>query len=66
MSEGKSRKQCLACGRDEQIVPLICIDYRGERIWICPQHMPVLIHDPAQLDGLLADARNMQPAEHRD
>jgi hypothetical protein len=40
--------------------------YRDSRLWICPQHLPVLIHDPAQLIGKLPGAENLRPAEHHD
>lgn len=57
---------CLACGRGEDETPLIALAYRGGRVWICPQHLPVLIHDPAQLIGKLAGAERLRPAEHHD
>lgn len=59
-------KQCLACGRGPDATPLIPLEYREERIWICPQHLPVLIHDPAALVGRLAGAEKLSPAEHHD
>lgn len=40
---------CLACGRGADVVPLITLAYRGGSHWICPQHLPVLIHDPTRL-----------------
>lgn len=66
MTDSATEKKCLACGRDEHATPLICIDYQGERTWICPQHMPILIHNPAELDGMLDNARNLKPADHHD
>jgi hypothetical protein len=65
MSDEKS-KLCLACERDSATTPLIGLEYRGEQLWICPQHLPILIHDPGQLVGRLAGAENMRPAEHHD
>ncbi len=53
-------KHCLVCQRDANMVPLVRVDYKGEVYWICPQHIPVLIHDPQKLDGLLPGARDMQ------
>ncbi len=61
-----ANKACLVCKRDEQETPLVCIDYRGERTWICPQHMPQLIHNPQELVGLLAGAENLKPADGSD
>ena len=59
-------KQCLLCERSTDVTPLIPLEYREERLWICPQHLPVLIHDPGQLVGRLAGAENLKPAEHHD
>lgn len=58
--------RCLACDRDSSATPLVPLEYRGARAWICPQHLPVLIHDPAQLVGRLEGAENLRPAEHQD
>ena len=58
--------QCLACGRGSDVTPLIPLEYREQRLWICPQHIPVLIHDPAQLVGRLAGAEDLRPADHHD
>lgn len=66
MSETKTTGVCLACGRGEDETPLILLAYRGDAMWICPQHLPVLIHDPARLIGRLPGAENLQPAEHHD
>ena len=59
-------KKCLACNRSENEIPLVAIDYQGNRIWICPEHLPILIHDPARLVGKLPGAEGMSPAEHND
>ncbi len=58
--EKHNEKHCLVCKQDEQTVPLVRVDYKGNQYWICPQHIPVLIHDPQQLEGLLPDAGNLQ------
>ncbi len=62
----KNEPQCLFCQRNDQDVPLVCLRYRGEANWICPQHLPILIHDPAQLVGRLPGAEHLKPAEHHD
>lgn len=61
-----SAKQCMACGRGPDVTPVLALEYRGATVWICPQHLPVLIHDPAQLIGKLAGAEHLRPAEHHD
>jgi hypothetical protein len=62
----KDRKRCLACGRGPEETPLIALEYRGATLWICPQHLPVLIHEPAQLADRLAGAERLRPADHHD
>jgi hypothetical protein len=66
MNAPSANKECLACHRDSGQTPLIRLDYRDTELWICPQHLPVLIHDPAKLVGTLPGAENLRPAEHHD
>ena len=61
-----SEKLCVACDRGSSEIPLIHLEYRGTEFWICPQHLPVLIHDPTRLAGRLAGAEAMSPADHHD
>lgn len=56
--EAKSAPRCLYCRRDSAQVPLLPLRYREEEIWICPQHLPILIHNPAQLAGILPGAEH--------
>lgn len=58
--------RCLACERSQDDVPLVSLVYRGAAHWICPQHLPLLIHDPARLAGKIEGAERMEPAEHHD
>ena len=57
---------CLLCERTDAQTPLVALRYRGEALWICPQHLPVLIHDPHALADVLPGAGELAPAEHRD
>jgi hypothetical protein len=66
MTDSSSEPRCLACERAQDATPLIQLQYRGDRFWICPQHLPLLIHDPAQLIGRLPGAENLSPADHHD
>jgi hypothetical protein len=59
-------KSCLACHRGPAETPLIALEYQGTTRWICPQHLPILIHDPARLVGSLPGAELLSPAEHHD
>jgi len=56
---------CIHCGQNSDQVPLIQIKYKQGDFWICPQHLPILIHKPAQLAGKLPGAEDLGvPEEH--
>ena len=57
---------CLNCQRPETMVPLVSLRYQGNSAWICSQCLPILIHDPQQLVGRLANAESIEPADHHD
>ncbi len=56
-------KKCVACDNTANDVPLVTLDYKGSTLWICPQHMPLLIHNPKELVGMLPGAEDMKPAD---
>ncbi len=59
-----SEAKCIVCERDAQQVPLLAIQYQQETYWICPQHLPVLIHKPEQLADKLPGLESLsQPEE---
>lgn len=59
--------RCLVCEQTSNVVPLITAQYQGGEFWICPQHLPILIHKPAQLAGKLPGAENLEDAAgHHD
>lgn len=64
MNEPSNTPLCVACGRGSADVPLLALEFRGAMIHICPQHLPLLIHDPASLIGRLPGAEGLDPAEH--
>ncbi len=53
-------KKCIVCEVGNQDVPLVKIDYRDQELYICPQHVPVLIHHPEQLIGKLPGAETFK------
>ena len=59
-------KACLECQRGDKETPLVNLEYQGERMWICPQHLPLLIHNPGKLAGRLPGAENLKPADSAD
>ena len=66
MSDETKKPCCLACDRESDVTPLVKLEYKDSPYWICPQHLPFLIHDPGRLVGLLPGAENLSPAEHHD
>ena len=63
---GTMTPTCLACGRSDRETPLVQLLHRGVGLYICPQHLPDLIHNPVELVGKLAGAEQLRPAEHHD
>jgi hypothetical protein len=55
---------CAACDRTSEQVPLLQIVYRDTVSWICPQHLPILIHQPGKLAGKLPGVENLAAGEH--
>lgn len=57
--------KCLHCQRTSDEIPLIPLEFDGSTAWICPQHLPILIHKPAQLADKLPGAKFIdEPADH--
>ena len=61
MSENKH--VCLQCGQSSDQIPLLSLEYRGDTHWICPQHLPLLIHKPWLLADKLPGAENLSAHE---
>jgi hypothetical protein len=40
--------------------------YMGKDYSICPQHLPILIHKPQQLEDRLPGAANLSAHSHED
>lgn len=53
-------KVCVFCKQDQQEVPLVHVEFKDNDFWICPQHIPILIHDPNKLVGHLDGADSIQ------
>jgi hypothetical protein len=56
--------RCLACEQTSDAVPLINVKFQGQDFWICAQHLPILIHQPARLADKLPGADTLAAAEH--
>ena len=57
---------CIHCERTSEEVPLIPLNYFDQELWICPQHLPILIHQPARLAEKLPGLENLAPGEVHD
>ena len=66
MSDQKSIKNCLSCGKTENDIPLVTLTYSSQPAFICSYCLPLLIHHPEQLTGKLKGAENIPPADHND
>ena len=53
-------KKCIVCEVSNQKAPLIQLDYQGQALYICPQHLPVLIHHPEELIGKVSGAEEFK------
>jgi hypothetical protein len=58
----KSIKQCLVCKKSSIEIPVTKFYYQDSSFYICPQHIPVLIHNPKELVGLLDGADELEGA----
>jgi hypothetical protein len=58
--------ECLYCKQTSDDIPLIEIIYRDEPYWICPQHFPLMIHDPAKLIGKIPGLDQWTTVEEPD
>ncbi len=53
-AEAKTDGHCFNCQRSENEIPLIPLRYQGgDSLWICPQCLPTLIHQPEKLTDAL-------------
>lgn len=55
---------CLYCERTSDEIPLVSLRYADSEAWICPEHLPILIHKPAQLADKLPGAANLKGHQH--
>ncbi len=56
MEENKTPQRCLNCERTEDETPLVSLRYHGGGLAICPQCLPILIHQPEKLEDKLKAA----------
>lgn len=51
-------KKCLLCQTTENKTILVTMNFKGKEIHMCPSHLPILIHDPQKLVGIIEGAEN--------
>ena len=56
--------KCVHCERTSEEVPLMEIKFKDTQSWICPQHLPILIHKPHLLVGKLPGAEHLDFEGH--
>ena len=49
-------KECLVCKKASTEIPVTKFYYQESEFYICPQHMPTIIHNPQELIGLIDGA----------
>ena len=55
---------CLVCKQTKEEIPLLQLVYGEEQFYICPSHLPMLIHQPHRLVGVLPGADKLVAHEH--
>ena len=58
MSE-QQQPTCILCNKKDTDIPLIVMSYNRINYYLCPEHLPILIHKPDALVGKLPGAENM-------
>ena len=60
----ESTPKCVHCERTSEEVPLMEIKFKDTQSWICPQHLPIMIHKPQLLVGKLPGAEYLDFEGH--
>ena len=58
--ENENQRTCIICKKADTAIPLLQLSYNGKPYWTCPEHMPLFIHQPDKLVGIIPGAENMQ------
>jgi hypothetical protein len=53
-------KACIVCKKTSEETPVTKFYHKNSAFYICPQHIPILIHNPQELIGLLDGADTLQ------
>ena len=55
-------KVCIVCKKSSMETPVTKFYHKDTEFFICPQHLPILIHNPQELVGLLDGADTLKGA----
>ena len=55
-----AEKTCIVCKKSSMETPVTKFYHKDSEFYICPQHIPILIHNPQELVGLLEGADKLQ------
>jgi hypothetical protein len=55
-----NNKKCIVCKKSSNETPVTKFEFQESEFYICPQHLPVLIHTPEELIGLLEGVDKLQ------
>jgi hypothetical protein len=64
MTAQEQTAKCVNCARTVEEVPLLMLVHRAGTAHICPQCLPILIHQPQNLISKLPGTEALQPHEH--
>ena len=59
-----NEKVCIVCKKSHLEIPVTSFSFKDSEFWICPQHIPILIHSPQKLAELLPGADHFEGAPH--
>ena len=57
-------KKCIVCGSDTNEMPLLKFEFKQQEIYVCSEHIPIIIHQPQKLQGLIPDLPPDRGADH--
>ncbi len=49
----KKAKVCVYCERGDEHMPLLKLRFKGEKFYLCTQHLPTFLHKPEEFVGKL-------------
>lgn len=51
-------KRCFNCDKTESDIPVLNMKYKQNELWVCPQCIPNLIHNPDVVQSKLSNTEN--------